>query len=429
MAFEPEDARKVFLRLRHHFELYIIFWVGSTFLLFLIFLVTLTGILSHPESSFMDTLLPSRIDVRIARILGVIIGIIFIAYGQYIHSRHLGIERKLIETERKYRDLFELSPDPLFLLDPQGQITTANQRAASLLAVSSAEDLLGKPFTDFLAEKDRSLFLDQLDGNLRESFMEGFCVQLLRANRDTLEADLSASYIQNPEDNLCHFVLICRDITERRRLEAMLLEISERERIRMGLDLHDGICSELAGIAYLAEGLHGRLSIDHKEEAQDALEICSLLKASITQTRHIARGLTPGSILNGGLPLSLKELCELVGARSGVRCDFSCDESMDVYTSSTAIHLYRITQEALNNSISHGHPQTVEVQLHKNRHFITLSISDDGTGFSGESTANAGIGIAMMKYRCNIMGGSLSLQERSPRGTTVLCRIPIDFQS
>ena len=99
-----------------------------------------------------------------------------------------------------------------------------------------------------------------------------------------------------------------RDITERKRLEREILEISEQERRRIGQDLHDGLIQHLNGIEFLSQVLEKDLSSKFPEKAAEAKEITSLIEKAITQTQSLAKVLYPVEITTGGLKAILKEL-------------------------------------------------------------------------------------------------------------------------
>src|SRR5205814_2775595 len=101
---------------------------------------------------------------------------------------------------------------------------------------------------------------------------------------------------------------IATDITERRRLEAEVLEISEREQRRIAQDLHDGLGQHLTGVVHLVAGLQARLGERSLAEAADAARIVKLLDDAVAQTRSLARGLHPVQAETGGLMSSLEQL-------------------------------------------------------------------------------------------------------------------------
>ncbi len=118
--------------------------------------------------------------------------------------------------------------------------------------------------------------------------------------------DLSVSEVKLSDRRM--FTGFIRDITERKRLEKEILEISEREQRRIGQDLHDGLCQHLAGIEMLSQVLAQKLAPKSKDAAGRATEIAKAVREAISQTRLLARGLSPVTLESEGLMSALQEL-------------------------------------------------------------------------------------------------------------------------
>ena len=213
---------------------------------------------------------------------------------------------------------------------------------------------------------------------------------------------------------------IMRDITERRRLENQVLEISEWEQQRIGQDLHDSLSQQLAGIAYLGKVLEQRLTAKSMAEAKDATEIISLIDDAITQTKGIARGLYPIRIEEIGLMNALSELAHTVEKLFTVSCRFEYDRPVLIHDTINAIHLYRITQEAVNNAIKHGRATDILVSFTSDNGITNLAIKDNGTGFRKAHKGMKGMGISTMKHRANMVGANIDIQS-DRNGTVVNC--------
>ena len=124
-----------------------------------------------------------------------------------------------------------------------------------------------------------------------------------------------------------HWLIIFRDITERKRLEQEILEISDQERRRIGQDLHDGLCQHLAGIELMSQVLEQKLADKSKTEATRAGEIAGHVREAIGQTRALARGLSPVTLESEGLASALRELAAITEKMFGIVCRVECPES------------------------------------------------------------------------------------------------------
>jgi signal transduction histidine kinase len=210
-----------------------------------------------------------------------------------------------------------------------------------------------------------------------------------------------------------------------RRLEQKILEISEGERRRIGHDLHDGLGQHLTGIALLAKALRQRLAGLRLPEAQQAERIAELVNESIGWTRDLARGLSPVTLECDGLPPALEELADNASSLLGITCTCTCDEGEFHLDGEAALHLYRIAQEAINNSVKHGRARNVTVGLRTEDGQVVMTVVDDGSGLSDKTRQHPGIGLQIMQYRARMIGATLSVKRVGLGGGTVVrCAIP-----
>jgi signal transduction histidine kinase len=212
-----------------------------------------------------------------------------------------------------------------------------------------------------------------------------------------------------------------RDISERKRLEKEVLQISEQERRSVGHSLHDGLCQHLAGIELMSQVLEQKLAKKSRAGAAQAGKIAQHVREAIAQTRMLARGLSPVGIESGGLMSALQELASTVSSLFQIKCRFECAEPVLLADNVTATHLYRIAQEAINNAIKHGKAREVDVRLRRDSNSAQLVVSDDGLGLPKDLAPNGGMGLQIMKYRAGMIGGSLEIRPANGRGAAVVC--------
>jgi signal transduction histidine kinase len=216
---------------------------------------------------------------------------------------------------------------------------------------------------------------------------------------------------------------IATDITERRRLETEILQISEREQRRIAQDLHDGLGQQLAGVWCLSDVLRKNLETQDSSEAAAAEKIARLLSTALEQTRNLAKGLHPVAPESDGLMSALENLAGNAADLFEVSSQFKCREPVPVEDNSIATHLYRIAQEAVTNSIKHGRARNIEIGLSSNSEQIILSVCDDGIGFRRPAGQAEGLGLRTMSYRARLIGGTLLVQRQTEGGTKVVCTI------
>lgn len=211
---------------------------------------------------------------------------------------------------------------------------------------------------------------------------------------------------------------------ERKRLESEILEISEREQRRIGQDLHDGLSQQLRGIAYISHVLHERLVRQGRPERADSGRITKLLNQAVDEARSLARGLFPVELEAGGLMKALKAFATTAKNIYRISCRFACPKPVLIHDNPTAVHLYRIAQEAVQNAIRHGKATRVVIALSAGKAGVTLCIRDNGRGFPDSLPKTRGMGLEIMKYRARIIGGSLNHKKGKGRGSALVCVLP-----
>ena len=214
------------------------------------------------------------------------------------------------------------------------------------------------------------------------------------------------------------------DITEVRRLEQQLVTAGERERERIGRDLHDGLGQQLTAIELLSQSLREDLANAQPSLAPQAARICQFLREAITQTRGLSHGLSPVAMDSGGLVGALDKLARNTDAVGHVKCRFKCQTGVSVTDSGVAGHLYRIAQEAVNNSLKHGQASSLSIELSHRKAGLQLRIADNGVGFPIRKGPAEGIGLGLMQHRASVMGASLTVRSVPGGGISVTCLLP-----
>jgi PAS domain S-box-containing protein len=207
------------------------------------------------------------------------------------------------------------------------------------------------------------------------------------------------------------------------RLERQILEISDREQARIGQDIHDGLCQQLIGMAFNVHSLEQALSSQSRAEATTARKISVLLDEAITEARRVCRGLYPVRLKTEGLVPALEELAHTVTERYNVSCDCNLGTRRLLCDITTATHLYRVAQEAINNAVKHSGARLIHLRLDVSDAGLELQIADNGKGFHLRSNRSAGMGLHIMDYRARSIGGNLEIHDTG-QGTRVCCRVP-----
>jgi len=219
-----------------------------------------------------------------------------------------------------------------------------------------------------------------------------------------------------------------RQIEERRRLEKELLDITEQERQRIGIDLHDDLGQQLMGIAFMVKGLTQQLERESPDRAVEANKIHTQVSRTIQHAHDLALDMT-AEFEGGSLDLALNQLARRVENLFGIQCPVKIDGDLSQIQSGAASHLYKIAQEALTNAIKHGKARNVVLRLTQEPQKIVLSVWNDGSPFHVEASQNSRMGLRIMTYRANVVGGSLDVQSNEKDGTLVTCALPLTAEA
>ena len=317
--------------------------------------------------------------------------------------------------------LLAVLPDLLFRIRKDGMILEFHAGVGNQVKFQQA-NLAGKNLKHLLSTQLAAEAMRHVTAALRTKEPQTFACQYLLP--DELR-DFEARGVACADDEV---LVIVRDVTERKKLESEILETSSRERQRIGEDLHDSLGQHLTGITFMTKVLERKLTTKAPEEAKEAAEIGRLVIQALAQTRNLARGLFPAELERNGLTAALKELVSDMQATCKVRCSLRTDENICVQDNVLATHVFRIAQEAINNSVKHAKAENIEVTLRPNGDRIELTVSDDGSGFSPD-TKRDGLGLRIMHYRARRIGGALEVATTEKGGTRVTCLFRNKYES
>jgi PAS domain S-box-containing protein len=327
------------------------------------------------------------------------------------------------DSEARERAVVCTAVDGMIVIDEQGHIQSTNPATERMFGYKSAE-MVGHNISMLMPEPYRQEHDTYISNYLRTRVPKiigvGREVVGRRKDGSTFPMDLSVSEFLLSDRRM--FTGIVHDITQRRKLEREILEISGNEQRRIGQDLHDGLCQQLPAVSFASESLANRLARAAPQEVPYVTKIASLVDETLTQARDLARGLNPVDIQPDGLIRALEDLCEKISERFAVTCRVRKDGSIIVRDNTVATHLYRIAQEATSNAIRHGKAKRIDIDLESDGDQLTLSIHDNGSGIPHRIPGRRpGVGMQIMNYRAHLIGGSFSVRAGRRGGTVVSC--------
>jgi PAS domain S-box-containing protein len=320
--------------------------------------------------------------------------------------------------------IVESTEDAIIGRDTDGVVTSWNKGAEKIFGYTAGE-MLGRSFF-ILIPPSESERVRRNDEKIKrgESISHYETVRVARGGK-LVDVSITVSPVRDASGKIIGASTIARDIRERRRLEREILEISSKERQRLGQDLHDGLGQQLTGIALMSKALEERLKGKSSAEVERVTRIIGHVNDAINLTRAMAKGLVPVEVEGQGLISALSELAATSEKLFGITCVSRCDRSVVVHDKLVATHLYRIVQEAIDNSVKHGNAQHVSIQLNRFDGRGALSVTDDGSGFFLDDNRTHGIGLRTMGYRAETIGGSFEIGRGQDGGTVVTCTFPL----
>lgn len=214
-----------------------------------------------------------------------------------------------------------------------------------------------------------------------------------------------------------------REVAERERLDQEIAEVADRERRRLGQNLHDSLGQHLTGTALAAQVLREKLAVREAAEVQDADKVVRYLEDGIDLTRNLARGFFSPELDADGLSVALQGLAENVTERFGVQCNFSGTETVSLRNATTATQLYHIAQEAAMNAVKHASASKIDIFVSEDDGEFSLTIVDDGIGLPAKLPQPPGLGLRLMAHGAALIGGKLVINRNLGKGTVVTCKL------
>lgn len=327
------------------------------------------------------------------------------------------------QAKRNYRMLFQAANDEIlvFQLDDHNRpepFLEINDTACDILGYSR-DELLQKSLYDI-----SSLEKEEIERRIANVIEHGEIIY--ESRHRTKEGDiipLELSVRSFTYSGRRAIISVGRDLRERYRLEQEILNVSEQERQRIGRDMHDDLGQLLSVATITTQMLVREMKARNMKEAKKIEEIADMIKTAGERSRTLSHGLVPFNVQENGLNDALQELTDSVSGMYGIEVHYSGSQDVLLTGNYAAVHLYRIAQEAINNAVKHGKATSIEVDLSSSSDDITLRIKDNGSGFP-ESETNDGIGLRIMKFRANMIGGDLKITSEYEKGTAVNCRLP-----
>jgi len=331
------------------------------------------------------------------------------------------------EAERAllhFAAMVESSEDAIIGKTLDSRITSWNKGATKIFGYTG-EEMKGKHISVLIPDDridEEWMIMDRIK---RGESVEHFETVRRRGDRTLIDVSVTISPIHDAAGKVIGASKVARDITERKRLQREILEISDREQRRIGQDLHDGLCQQLAGIELMSQAVAQKLAAKSEEDSKQVVEIARHVRDAISHTRSLARGLSPVTLESEGLMSALQELATNTVKIFNVACLFYFTKPVEVPDHAVATHLFRIAQEAVSNAIKHGKATRIAIRLLERHNRVSIMVVDNGSGLSKVISNSKGMGLRIMQSRAGMIGGKLVIENNRSGGACVTCSIAL----
>ena len=361
----------------------------------------------------------------------------------------VSMQNALEESERKFRAIFNQTFQVIGLIEPDGTVLEINQTALDYFGIRYT-DSVGKPLWDLrgdqVSEANRAKFKEAV-AQAAGGRLVRFEVQIRFAKETIRTMDISIKPVFNPGGLVPLLIIEGRDMTERKQIEMALkesekqqrllssqvLQAQEDERKRIAQELHDGIGQYLNAIKYRVE----HLILTHFDGERDPQsnssfeKVIPVIQGAIEEIRRICMALRPSTLDDLGILATISWFCrEFQTTYSGIRIKQKIQVEEQQIPALLKTVLFRIIQEALNNIGKHSQASQIRLNLAQKDHHLHLDIRDNGVGFDLKNTFSLdgftrGMGLAGMKERAKLSGGSLTILSQPGKGTRIQAAWPL----
>ena len=349
----------------------------------------------------------------------------------------------LCASEARFRTIFEGARMGIALVDKTGAIVESNPALQRLLGYRE-EEIRGQKFTLFMLPADAS----QCTASFRElaagklSCYQGEKKYVTKDGR-TPWGRLTVSPFQGGQDKDQFAVCLLEDYTVQKQAEkatrtyqeqlrsvaSELTLTEERERRRLGTDLHDHVGQVLA-LAQIKLGAM-REAVAAIDLGEPFDEVRRLIEQTIQYTRSLSFELSPPVLYDLGFEAAMEWLAELFEEQHGVTIRVEADRSAKPMDDEMRVILFQMTRNVLANVVRQGYAKHVRVFVARQNGFLQVKVEDDGLGLGSTSGLSleepGGMNIFSIQERLKYLGGTLAVESEQGWGTRVTLQVPLKY--
>lgn len=340
--------------------------------------------------------------------------------------------QNLIESDKRFSDLFNICPLPMWVFDQTSlKFLDVNIAALNLYGYSKSE-FLEMTILDIRPVED----IDRVKKIVNQSFKDEFSVykgifRHIKKNQEEIRVRIKSNTISFKGENAR--LIVVNDLTELVQTQLDLknaydsiVKIEECERARFASELHDSFGQNLIAVKHFVTMLSVDCSTENNKKTYAILQ--EVIENLIKDCKEIIHDLRPKELYDGGLKNIIQSTCDRVNFLGELKVNFDLSNEIDENVElNIKFHLFRIFQENLNNTMKHSEATEAVVELAKRNNKIHFFFSDNGKGIDPKTLA-AESSFLSLKRRVMSLGGTYDIQSDLGSGMVFYCKIPINYK-
>ena len=343
-------------------------------------------------------------------------------------------EEALQKNEQEFSLVFEVARIGWWVWNEETGHVISSEGTKAVLGLPADQEISLQTFLNSAHPEDR----DEVCRTWQESLAAG---TLYFVEHQVLLPDGTVRWVESrghtysrPRGGARQLIGVCMDITERkrseealRRLGGRLIEAQEEERIRIARELHDDICQRLALLEIELERIKYDPDLQRLAMQYDMDRLTQFTKEIGSDLQSLSHELHSSKLEILGTAAAMKSFCADFSRQHNLEIEFTSNNVPLPLSREISIGLYRVLQEALHNALKHSNMRHFAAQLRGENGSVELLVRDFGIGFDpGTATRGRGLGLISMRERINLLNGTLSIESRPMRGTTIRAVVPAE---
>ena len=342
-------------------------------------------------------------------------------------------DEELQKTEEEFRLAFEAAHLGWWVWNEEAWEISASEGAKAVFGFPAGSEVSLQKFLDSVHPEDR----DRVYGSWRQAIASGsyffaeYRVVWPDGTIHWLESR-GRSYL-NSQGKPPQMVGVVMEVTERKHSEETLRTVSgrliaaqEEERARIARELHDDVCQRLAVVGMELMRMKDDAQMAEPRLQEWADQLAQLTGQVADDLQALSHELHSSKLEILGATATMRSFCAQFAEQHNLQIELTTN-SVPSLPRDVSVCLYRILQEGLHNAAKHSRAERLFVELRGERGAVELTIQDCGVGFDPEKAAQGeGLGLISMRERVNLVKGTLSIESRPKRGTTIRTRVPVE---